>query len=244
MKIAIIGYGKMGKAVEQEAKRLSISVSKIIDTFSELKNASFSKDEVAIEFTEPDACVENLKILIEKGASVVCGTTSWYDKKPEIENLVKKYNTGLLYAENFSIGVQTFYKILEYAAKRFNKLSYYDAMLYEAHHKNKKDAPSGTARRAGEIVCEGIARKTKIVTGNINRALAPEEIHISSARCGNIIGEHRAIFDSEYDSIEINHISKGREGYSLGAIKCAEWLCGKKGVFSIEDYMESLDEKF
>lgn len=240
MRIVIVGYGKMGKAIEQEAAQLSIPVSNIINNIDEIKNYDFAKDEVAIEFTEPEACVENIKILSKKGVSVVCGTTAWYEKLSEIEEIVKKHNTGFLYAENFSIGVNSFYRIVEEASKIFNDISYYDMMLYEAHHKNKKDSPSGTAKKVAEIICNNVKRKTKLVVGNINRALSPDEIHISSARCGHVIGEHKVVFDSEYDTIEISHLSKGRRGYALGAIRCAQWLHGKKGFFSMNDYMGSL----
>lgn len=239
MKIAIVGYGRMGKAVEQEAKELGISISRVLNNLDEIKNSDFADDEIAIEFTAPEVCVENIKILTEKGVSVVCGTTAWYDKMPEISKLISKHNTGLLYAENFSIGVNTFYKIVREAAKLFNDLSDYDLMVYESHHKNKKDAPSGTAKKVAEIICDNVRRKTKVVTGNFNRVLSPEELHISSSRCGHVIGEHKVIFDSEYDAIEVNHFSKGRKGYARGAIKCAEWLYKKKGVFSIDDYMGS-----
>ncbi|MBP9792289.1 MAG: 4-hydroxy-tetrahydrodipicolinate reductase [Rickettsiales bacterium] len=240
MKIAIIGHGKMGKAVEQEAKERGIPVSRILNNINEIKNSNFSDDEIAVEFTAPDVCVENIKILTQKGVSVVCGTTAWYDKMPEISELVSKHNTGLLYAENFSIGVHAFYQIVAEAAKLFNDLSYYDVMVYESHHKNKKDAPSGTAKKVAEIICNNVGRKTQIAVGSFNRILSPEELHISSSRCGHVIGEHKVMFDSEYDSIEVNHFSKGRRGYALGAIKCAEWLYKKKGVFSINDYMSSL----
>ena len=240
MKIVIVGYGKMGKAVEQEAAQLSIPVSKIINSVEEIKNGQFASDEVAIEFTEPGVCVENIKFLAEKGVNVVCGTTSWHDHLREIEKVVKKYNTALLYAENFSIGVNAFYQIVAEAAKIFNDLEYYDPMVYEAHHKNKKDAPSGTAKKAVEIIVENIARKNKSVVGNVNRALAPEEVHVSSARCGTVIGDHKVIFDSEYDSIEVNHFSKGRRGYALGAVKCAEWIRNKKGIFTMNDYLRGL----
>lgn len=240
MKIVIVGYGKMGQAVEQEAEKLSIPVSKIINSVEKIKEEQFDDDEVAIEFTEPGVCVENIKLLTEKGVSVVCGTTSWHDKLSEVEKVVKKHNTALLYASNFSIGVNAFYKILAEAAKIFNDLEYYDPMVYEAHHKNKKDAPSGTGQRAAEILVENIARKNKYVVGNVNRALAPEEFHVSSARCGTVIGDHKVIFDSEYDSIEVNHFSKGRRGYALGAVKCAQWLGNKKGIFTMNDYLRGL----
>lgn len=240
MKIVIVGYGKMGKATEQEAAQLSIPVSKIINSVEEINNSQFASDEVAIEFTAPSVCVENIKLLTEKGVSVVCGTTSWHDKLSEVEQMVKKHNTALFYAENFSIGVNTFYRIVAEAAKLFNGLSYYDPMIYEAHHKNKKDAPSGTAKKAAEVIVENIARKDKYVIGNVNRALAPEEVHVSSARCGTVIGDHKVIFDSEYDSIEVNHFSKGRRGYALGAVKCAEWIQNKKGVFTMNDYMKGM----
>ena len=237
MKIAIVGYGKMGKTIEEEAHTAGVKINQVITSLEQLKKADFAKDEVAIEFTHPEAFQENLAVLAEKKVNVVCGTTGWDAHLKEVRAIVSKYDIGFLSASNFSVGVHLFYRMVKEAAKLINKADYYDMMIYEAHHKNKKDAPSGTANSVAEILLEEIARKTKIVAGNLGRELKPEEIHISSARCGNVVGQHQVIFDSEYDTIEVSHSSKGRRAYAQGAIECAKWLAGKKGFYTIDDYL-------
>jgi len=240
MKIAIIGYGKMGKEIEKQAISLGIEVSKKIDMDDNIDELEFDSDEIAIEFTSPDSCIGNVEKLAKKGVSVVIGSTGWYDKKDEVEKLAKDNNVAILYASNFSIGVHMFWKILEQASKIVNKVPDYDIFAHEFHHKMKKDSPSGTAITTGEVLLKNIDRKNKLVTESLQRQVAEDEIHFSSTRGGSVFGIHNVYFDSEVDEIEISHKAKGRAGFAKGAVLCASWLEGKKGFFSIEDYIKEV----
>lgn len=238
MKIAIIGYGRMGKEIEAQAEALNIPIACIIDNAAVLENTSFDKDVVAIEFTQPDACLNNYKILANKGVSVVTGTTGWYDELASVKNLIEASNTGFLYASNFSIGVHLFWQIVGRASQLMNAVEDYDVFMHEFHHKDKKDSPSGTAITTAEIILGNLERKKKIHGDKFDRAPAPDELHVSSTRGGHIIGRHSVFMDGAHDSIEITHDAKDRGGFTLGALYSAQWLHGKKGFYSIEDYLE------
>lgn len=242
MKIAIIGYGEMGKEIERQAKKLSCEVTKIIDldTHQQISNVEFDEDEIAIEFSTPSSVVSNLEILARKKVSVVCGTTGWYEHKQYIKDIVSKNDIGFMYASNFAIGTQIFWKTISYLAKYINRFDEYDVLMNEIHHKNKLDSPSGTAITTAEILLENIIRKKKINTEKISTKVQDEEIHVSSTRGGYVIGKHTVLFDSQHDTIEISHSGKSRSSYAIGAIKSAQWLNKKKGFFSISDYMDNM----
>jgi len=240
MRIAIIGYGKMGREIEKQATDLGFTVSKILDFKDNLDDVIFDKDEVAIEFTTPNSCIDNVRKLAQKGVNIVIGTTGWYDKLDEVENIAKEYNVGILYASNFSIGVHIFWKILAEAGKIINKAEDYDIMVHEFHHKMKKDSPSGTAITTSKILLDNIDRKDKIVTEALQRPIEENEIHVSSTRGGNIFGIHNVYFDSLADEIKISHKAKGRQGFAKGAVLCSKWLKNKKGFFTINDYIKEM----
>ena len=240
MKIAIIGYGKMGQMIELEAKKLSIPISKVINSYTELSSTIFNKDEVAIEFTEPSTCLKNIKALCLKGVNIVCGTTGWDKNIDEVQKLVKNNNVGFIYASNFSIGVNIFWNIIEEASSIINKFDDYDVVGHEIHHNKKKDSPSGTALTTAKIIINNIERKKQIISNRLDREIKPSELHFSSSRCGSVIGKHEITFDSPIDSINISHDSKGRNSYAIGAINCAKWIKNKTGFYSIKNYMEDL----
>ena len=240
MEIVIIGYGKMGKMVEQEAIKSQIPVSKIIDNRDDLLSHNFKNDEIAIEFTEPSTCLENVEIISSKGINMVCGTTGWYNDTEKVQKLVAKNNIGFIYSSNFAIGVNIFWKIIKEASLVIDKFEDYDVMGHEIHHNKKKDSPSGTALTTAQIIIDNITRKKQIITEKIDREMKSDEIHFSSSRCGSVIGKHEVIFDSPMDYIKISHDSKGRDSYAKGALNCAKWIKNKKGFYSIENYMEEL----
>jgi len=242
MKIAIIGYGVMGREIERQANNLDCEITKIIDlnTHQQIDNTNFEQDEVAIEFSTPDSVIHNLEALINKGVNVVCGTTGWYKQKQYITDLVKEQKVGFLHATNFAIGTQIFWRTLKQLAKYINKFDEYDILMNEVHHKNKLDSPSGTAITTAEILIENINRKTKINTEKVNQKIGDEEIHLSSTRGGYVIGEHTVVCDSQHDTIKISHFGKSRASYAIGAIKSAQWLYKKKGVYSINDYINNI----
>ena len=240
MKLAIVGHGRMGKEIEQQAKKISIPVSKILSTSRDLKQTHFSEDDIAIEFTSPESCIENIQTLAEKGVNIVCGTTGWDDNLDKVKNIIAENKIGFLYASNFSIGVHLFWDILARAAHLVNAWEQYDIMGHEFHHKNKKDSPSGTAISTAQILLENIQRKKNLSTEKATSPLRDDELHFSSTRGGHIFGQHSVLFDSPEDTIEITHRAKGRHAFARGAIECAKWLVGKKGFFEIDDFINEV----
>ena len=240
MKIVIIGYGKMGKAINSEAQKLSILVSKIINNHDELMSYEFQDQEIAIDFTEPLEFIKNIKILTLKQVNTVCGTTGWFKYIGQVQELVLKSNIGFIYSSNFSIGVNIFWKIIKSASTIINQFEEYDVIGHEKHHKNKKDSPSGTLLTTAQIVINNIKRKNKIVTDSVNKPINPKLLHLRSSRCGTTIGVHKIIFDSIDDYIKISHHAKNRHGYAHGAIKCAQWIKNKKGFYSIDSFINEM----
>lgn len=246
MNIAIIGYGKMGKEIEKIAKEKGINIVSIIDpqgdesTFKEITKKSLDGADVAIDFTHPDSAIKNIKKVSDLGVNMVVGTTGWYDKMDEVKNIAEKSGIGLIWASNFSIGVNVFFKIIENASKIINNIKEYDILCHEYHHRNKADSPSGTAKSIGEILLENIERKKKLIYDKLDRKISPEEIQFSSTRGGAIPGTHVVSFDSDADTIELKHTARNRSGFALGAVMAAEWIKGKKGFFAIQDMMKDV----
>lgn len=232
MKIAIIGYGKMGHEIERAAGLKGISVSSIIDpnhpaaTHKSIDEKSMQNVDVCIEFTRLDAVIENIRKTSKFGKNIVVGTTGWNDQLNEARKIVKNSNIGLIYASNFSIGVNVFFRIIENAAKMMNNLDSYDVFGYELHHSKKLDAPSGTAKSIEQILVKNIKRK--------------KEVPFAAIRAGSIPGTHVVGFDSSSDTIELKHTARNREGFALGAIMAAEWIKNRKGFFDINDMMDEI----
>ena len=246
MDIAIIGYGKMGQIVGRIAKDRGINVKAIIDPhsadadFSEINEESLEGVDVCIEFSLPEAALGNVKKIAALKKNLVLATTGWYDKLDEVKKIVKKSGIGFMYASNFSIGVNAFFRIVAEAAKVMNNLEEYDVMGYEMHHNRKKDSPSGTAKSISEILLENIKRKDKLVEDKLDRKIEDNELHFASVRGGDIPGTHSVVFDSSADTIELKHTARTRDGFALGSVMAAEWLKGKKGFFSIDDMMKEI----
>lgn len=209
-------------------------------TYPTLNAESLKNVDAAIDFSQGEVALEHIQICAENGVNLVMGTTGWYDKIDEAKKIVKSKNIGFLYASNFSIGVQLFFKIIERAANFMNTFDEYDIFAHEFHHRQKKDSPSGTALSLGQLLIKNIDRKTQIVTEKLDRNIAPEEIHISSTRGGYVPGTHAVYFDSEADAIEIKHTARSRKGFAIGALKAAKWLHGKKGFFTMEDWIKNI----
>ena len=182
----------------------------------------------------------SIEAVINSGKDIVVGTTGWYDKLEDVKKLVKKNNVGLLYCPNFSLGVNLFYQIINTASHIFNKFDDYDMMISEIHHKNKVDSPSGTALSLAQLIVQNVKRKKEILKDTSKEKIKPEQLHVTSTRVGSVIGQHSVMFDSDADSIEITHTAKNRRGFALGALLAAEWIIGKKGVYTMKDVMSSL----
>jgi 4-hydroxy-tetrahydrodipicolinate reductase len=245
MNIAIIGTGKMGKEIEQAAKEKKFNVVKIISEEENYNGSALTKQnlkniDVCIDFTTPASALKNIESVLNAGKDMVVGTTGWYDKLEDVKKIVAVQKTGFLYSSNFSLGVQLFHQIVNTASHLFNNFDEYDVMISEIHHKNKVDSPSGTALSLGQLILQNIKHKKEIYKETLRNKIKPEQLHITSTRVGAVVGRHSVLFDSEADSVEIIHTAKNRRGFALGALLAAEWIKGKKGVFTMKDIMASL----
>ncbi len=238
MKTALVGYGKMGKEIERILIARGHTVSLIVDVNNTADlDASHLKDiDVAIEFTTPHAAYDNVVACIEAGVPIVCGTTAWLDKLPEVEKLCKTKQGAFFYASNYSIGVNILFEINRHLAKLMNRFRDYDVTIEETHHTQKKDAPSGTAVTLAEGILGNLDRKREWVCGTTT---VPEELEITAIRRSIVPGIHTVTYESDVDSIAMTHTAKNRQGFALGAVLAAEFLQGKKGVYSMEDLMQA-----
>ena len=238
MKIALIGYGKMGKEIEQILIARGHTIPLIIDlnNTNDLDAAHLQKVDVAIEFTTPSTAYGNVVKCLEAGVPVVCGTTAWLDKLPEVEQLCKEKNGAFFYASNYSIGVNIFFEINRRLAQLMNRFGEYDVTIEETHHTQKKDAPSGTAVTLAEGVLENLDRKQKWVCGTTT---VPEELEVVAIRRSVVPGTHTVTYESDVDALSTTHMAKSRRGFALGAVLAAEFLHGKTGIFSMKDLMQA-----
>jgi 4-hydroxy-tetrahydrodipicolinate reductase len=236
MKLALIGYGKMGKAIEEIAlQRGHTIVLKIdIDNAGEFTAENLSAADVAIEFTGPHSAFENVKKLMQASMAAVCGSTGWLENAEEINMLCKKHNAAFLYASNFSVGVNVFFEVNKRLAALMAPHDDYEIQLTEIHHTQKKDAPSGTAITLAEQVLQQISRKKKWVNHISDN---PEDLEILSERIDPAPGTHKVKYSSAIDDIEIIHTAHTRKGFALGAVLAAEFLAGKKGIFYMKDVL-------
>ncbi len=236
MNIALIGYGKMGKEIEKILINRGHNVSLIIDIENthDLCSEKMAGVDVAIEFTAPHTAYGNIVKCIEFGVPVVCGTTAWLDKYDEVVELCNQKGSAFFYASNYSVGVNIFAQVNKLLARLMNGYSQYDVSMEEVHHTQKKDAPSGTAITLAEGILEGITRKDKWVCGTTTE---PAELEIAAIRRSVVPGTHTVTWESDVDYIKIEHLAKSRGGFALGAVLAAEFLAGKKGIYTMEDLL-------
>lgn len=230
MKIALLGYGKMGKVIERIALKRGHEIvlrKNISDTFEGLENA-----DVAIDFSAPDAAVSNISTCFNSGIPIVSGTTGWLDEYENIVTLCNEKKGAFLYGSNFSLGVNIFFELNNYLAKIMSKFNQYEVELEEIHHLQKLDAPSGTAiSLANGIIQNSNYKNWSLEKGN------PNEIFIDAKRIDNVPGTHTVSYNSEVDLIEIKHVAHNREGFALGAVLAAEFLKEKEGIFTMKDVL-------
>lgn len=239
MNILLVGYGKMGKAIEQIALERGHHIAGKIDinNHSELEALPAESVDVAIEFSSPEAAYTNIKQCLEKGWPVVSGTTGWLDFKSEIEALTSEKGGAFFYASNYSIGVNLFFRLNRTLA-RLMKNQPYEVSMKEIHHIHKLDAPSGTAI----TLAEGIQAENGDIQGwNLLPEQKENHVPILAEREGEVPGTHVVTYQSEVDTIEISHTAHSRQGFALGAVVSAEWLKGKKGVFGMDDLLENIN---
>ena len=254
MKIALVGYGKMGHMLAQAATKRGHEVVCTVDPFAPdatcvtkdpevmIEAIMTSGAEGIIEFSHPSAVLANLQALIPAVIPLVVGTTGWHDKVESIRAQVAAHDSALLYSSNFSVGVNLFYRMVSEAARVMADFEEYDAALFESHHNQKADSPSGTGLELARRIMANLPRKTKLVTDAFNRKPEPDELHLASMRVGTVPGTHTVYFDSVADTIELTHTARSREGFALGAVRAVEWLAApgpddgrKKGVFTMDD---------
>jgi 4-hydroxy-tetrahydrodipicolinate reductase len=227
MKIAIVGYGKMGRMIERLAEARGITVALRLDEFNNADYAgitasNFNGIDVAIEFSTPHTVVGNIERIAGLGVNLVIGTTGWSEHIPHVRDLVDKCGIGLVWSPNYSIGVNAFFRIVNAAARLLSAEPEYEAWAWEIHHSAKKDAPSGTLLKlVDEMWSAGYVRK----------------VDVASNRAGVIAGTHEIGFDSPADTITLRHTARSREGFALGAIRAAEWVAGKKGFHEFGDIL-------
>ena len=237
MKIALIGYGKMGKEIEKIALERGHEIVCIIDVDNteDFHSDQFKQADVAIEFTTPQTALENYKKAFAANVKVVSGTTGWLEQVDEIKEACNKEDKTFFWASNFSLGVNIFFTLNKYLAKVMNEFPSYDIMMEEVHHNQKLDAPSGTAISLAEDILSNIDRKKNWVKEDASQ---PEELPIYSIREGDVPGIHSVLYDSEVDSIMITHDAKSRKGFALGAVIAAEFTVQNKGFLSMQDLLK------
>jgi 4-hydroxy-tetrahydrodipicolinate reductase len=237
MKIALIGYGKMGKEIEQIAiaRGHSVVLKIDVDNQEELTIENLSKADVAIEFTTPDSAVGNYRTCFEAGVPVVSGTTGWLNQKPAIENECLTHNGCFFYSSNFSLGMNLFFELNKVLARMMRPFPQYDVSMTEIHHTQKLDAPSGTAITLAEgIIAENESKKS----WTIDPPKDKEQLHILPVRKDPYPGLHAVKYDSEVDYIEITHNAHSRKGLAMGTVLAAEYCIGKKGIFTMSDLLK------
>lgn len=246
MKIVILGYGKMGQLIEKFAMKRGHEIFLIVDKDNResIGAEDLSQADVAIDFSEPAAALDNIHLCFEAGLPIVVGTTGWYDHLDEVKDICINENQSMLYGSNFSIGVNVFFHINKLLAKAMSPYKQYDVQVEEIHHIHKLDAPSGTAITIAEGILDGIQDKTKWVNTVVGEGeeVIPktDELLIESHRIEEVPGTHTVLYSSEVDQIEFKHTAHSRAGFALGAVVAAEWLHGKKGFYQVTEMFDFL----
>ncbi|PAM94129.1 4-hydroxy-tetrahydrodipicolinate reductase [Flavobacterium sp. IR1] len=230
MKIALLGYGKMGKVIERIALERGHEIVLKKDEFNTYDGLATA--DVAIDFSVPTAAVSNISSCFNNNVPVVSGTTGWLEHFDEMIALCNEKQGGFISSSNFSLGVNIFFEVNEYLAKIMAQLDSYKVSMEEIHHTQKLDAPSGTAIS----LAKGVIENSNYTNWTLDQA-NDKEIHIEAKRIGDVPGTHTVAYDSVVDSIEIKHTAHNREGFALGAVIAAEWLAGKKGIYSMKDVL-------
>lgn len=234
MKIALIGYGKMGREIEKILLNRQHEVFAKGNSQVPLFSKNLEGADVAIEFSRPDSAVRNLFECFEAGTPVVCGTTGWYNRLPEVRNVCTEYDGTLFYASNFSLGVHIFQFVNRVLARCMNQFDEYKPSITEIHHTEKLDAPSGTAITSAEVMTDELSNWADW-TMNDNES---KKLRITAERKPDVKGTHVLSYTSDIDTIELKHEAHSREGFALGAVKAAEWVKNKKGVYRMQDMLK------
>jgi 4-hydroxy-tetrahydrodipicolinate reductase len=241
-RIAIIGHGAMGREVERLASPLGMTITEIFDATRPVTTAGGEAFDVAIDFSWPDAVVENVRAVSALGRPIVIGTTGWYDRMDEVAKLVESGQTGCVWGSNFNIGTHLFLRMVRHAAELIDPHAGFDIAIHEWHHQRKKDSPSGTALSTAQNILAALPRKTHIASETQHERIDPSALHVTSTRVGEVIGRHQVTIDSSYESIEITHTAKNRRGFAQGALLAASWIQHRKGFYDVSDIIDSLTQ--
>jgi 4-hydroxy-tetrahydrodipicolinate reductase len=241
MRVALLGYGKMGHEVEATCRAQGHDVVAVVDDRVGATRGSLEDAEVAIDFTTPDAALSNILKVSTLGVDLVVGTTGWYNRLDDARAAIEKSGTGLVWSPNFSLGVQMFVRLAREAGRLVDTLDEYDVSVHEVHHRHKVDHPSGTAIRIADVLVDSVGRKKSWKAGPPDGAPDPQVLWVTSSRTGEVPGTHLISVEGPDDSIELRHSARGRGGFARGAVAAAAWVRGRKGFFGIDDM---LSERF
>jgi len=242
MDVAIIGQGNTGQHVNDAVKSRGHNVVETFDIDHPLSEAEDLSHVTCIDFSVASAVMDHVRFCVEHDNYLVIGTTGWYDELDEVQSLVEKSGIGCLYAPNFALGVNLFFRAVDAAAQLYGTGDY-DVSVHEEHHTKKADAPSGTALELGKIALNHFPGKQELLSGNPDGQIKPDQLHISSTRLGDVYGNHRVTFEGRFDTIRMTHSIKSRRILAEGAVIAAEWLQGKQGLYTIHDLIDSLLQK-
>ena len=246
MNYAIVGFGRMGQAVDEQASRRGHRRKAVIDPdvqgpgfLSEIGARALRGVDVAFEFTLPATAEENVLALLRAGVPVVGGTTGWRPSEAA-DREMREAGVGVVLAPNFSVGMNLFYRLVREAARLYGAAGLHQPFVFEAHHRAKKDVPSGTARRLASILVETDPRLTGVHEGNPSEPLPDDMLHVSSVRAGGEPGSHTVGYDGEPDKITLTHGARSRAGFALGAVLAAEWITGRAGLHGFDEVLEAM----
>lgn len=240
MRIAIIGYGAMGREVEYLAKPLGLVVTEIYDLDRPFTAADSAAFDVAIDFSWPDGVLDNVRSAAQFGRPIVIGTTGWYHRMADVQQIITDSGIGCVWGSNFNIGTHLFLRTVRRAVELIDPHTSFDVAIHEWHHHRKKDSPSGTAFSTAQTILSALPRKTHIVTEAQHERIDPSALHVTSTRVGEVVGRHQVTIDSPYESIEITHTAKNRQGFAQGALLAASWIQHRTGMFDVSEIIDSL----
>ena len=234
-RIALIGYGAMGRELELLAPAHGCEVVAIFDVDRPLTTESEASFDVAVDFSLPHVVVDNVRTLAHLQRPVVIGTTGWYAQLPDVTSIVNSAGIGCVWGSNFSVGVQMFLRIVRAASMLANDVPEYDVMVHEWHHSRKKDSPSGTAIAIASTIVDEMDHKHSMEIETQHDHINPYALHVTSTRGGNVIGRHMVTFDGPFDTIDLVHNAKSRRGFAQGALLAATWIAVRTGVYDFTE---------
>ena len=241
MRIALVGTGQMGQAVERLAMERGHDVVARFNGEWPLLDAKspdvLERAEVVIDFSLPHLAVPHIARYCSWGVTAVVGTTGWYDELAQVQQRVAFSEAAVLYAPNFSIGIALLVRALQAVTPLLDRVPEYDAAIHEIHHTRKVDSPSGTALLLANTLLDGLARKSHVETETSHGRIDADALHVTAARLGRVVGHHTVHLDSPFDHLTLTHEAKSREGFAFGAVRAAEWLPGRKGLFTLDDVL-------